>query len=131
MSSLLLLLLWVSSHSAAHTAAPSILGTWRLKAVHMVVQQPYSTQPYGVDAHITFGTSADTFTKDGRWMQRQNGNVWKNGTYWLRKGRVAVYDGEAHYRYQVRALTATQLVLVAKKTQWNGVHIQVIETFVR
>lgn len=127
----LLLLPVLYQQPAPPTPRASILGTWRLKAVHIIVQKPDGTPPYSIDPHITLGFHAQTFTKDGRWTHWQNGTRWATGTYQLHKGRLW-YDGSKRQsQYQVRVLTATQLVLVIAKTEGNGVHAQEITTFVR
>ncbi|RZJ94948.1 MAG: hypothetical protein EOO60_01790 [Hymenobacter sp.] len=127
----LLLLTVLYQQPASATPRASILGTWRLKAVHLIVQNPDGTPPYGLNPHITLGSQAQTFTKDGRWTHWQYGNSWASGTYQLRKGRLLFVGSEGQYQYQVRALTATQLVLVIAKTEVNGVHEQEITTHVR
>lgn len=127
----LLLLALVRNQFPVGTVAPSLLGTWRLKSVHMVVQKPDGTPPYGIDAHMTFGTTTQTFTKKGHWVQRQYGNIWKEGTYLLHKGRLIICDSEVRSHCQVRELTVVKLVTITETTQFDGVHVQAIETYVR
>lgn len=100
----LLLLPVLYQQPAPPTPRASILGTWRLKAVHIIVQKPDGTPPYSIDPHITLGFHAQTFTKDGRWTHWQNGTRWATGTYQLHKGRLW-YDGSKRQsQYQVRVL---------------------------
>jgi hypothetical protein len=44
-------------------ALASILGTWRLQAVHVVVQRPDGTAPYTLTPHPILGAIAETFPK--------------------------------------------------------------------
>ena len=127
----LLLLTTLYQQPVPPTPRASILGMWRLKAVHLLVQNPDGTPPYGLNPHIRLGSQGQTFTKEGRWTHWQDGNRGASGPYQLRKSRLLVVGSEGRFPYQIRVLTATQLVLVIAKTEGNGVHAQEITTYVR
>lgn len=129
--SLLLILALTGSQRPPRAPAPSILGTWKLQAVQLVYQRPDGTPPYRKPAHITAGVTTETFTKDGRWIERQYDTRLDEGTYRMERGLLFINCGQDHRQEQIQELTVTRLVRTSKKEEGNGLQLEAIVTFGR
>lgn len=110
--------------------APSLLGTWTLKSIHMVIHPPNGRSAYGSDAHLGATVKQITYTRQ-QWMLKEAGVVWKRGTYRVHGKQVDATDGETFFHERIVALTATRLVIVTIADEVDGTHVDTFATYVR